>query len=241
VTGAKLRIQQCSWIARSVFGLTSGAQAENLGLVFHSGAGPEQLSFYLRDVSGRRGCFLAKVVKTSDASTITFFSMGEKVYQLAFSKGLKEYLWIRVDLSSSRDWWHELPGLGSHANWESAGLTHFFVVEVLGNSPEGCPTSWAEMEDLFDAPEKDYGRGLVEKLFQLDLAQNDGQTVPAKKHRRTVKSKKKSDLGKACKFSLRAPTQSLFYFSELFFGWETDRKSQKGKVHLPPQGGIGQS
>jgi len=176
-TEAKLRIQQCSWIIRAAFGLKNGAQAAKLGLVFHSGAGTHQLAFFLRDISGRKGCFLTKVVKKSDSSTITFFSMGGKVYQLAFCAGLKEYLWIRVDLTSLRDWWYELPGLGSHSNWESAGLAEFLVVEILGDSPDVSPTTWGEMEQLFEGPERDYDRGVVEALFNFNLSPQENRTA----------------------------------------------------------------
>jgi len=112
--------------------------------------------------------------------------MGEKVFQLAYSMGLKEFLWIRVDISTARDWWHELPGLGSHSNWETAGLAEFLVIEILGDSPGISPTTWGELEGLFDSPEKDFGKGTVEALFNFDLQEN--RTV-----RRIVRSKKKKD------------------------------------------------
>jgi len=188
MAAAKLRIQQCVWIVRAAFGLTNEVQAENLGLVLHSGSGPQQLAFFLRDVSGRKGCFLAKVVKRTDSSAITFFSMGGKVFQLARCASLKEYLWIRVDQSSGRDWWHELPGLGSYSNWESSGLADFLVIEVLGNTPSGSPITWGEMEELFATPEKDFSKGLVEALFNFDLSPRGTQGS-----RRIVRPKKKKD------------------------------------------------
>jgi len=114
--------------------------------------------------------------------------MGEKVFQLAYSVGLKEFLWIRVDITTARDWWHELPGLGSHSNWETAGLAEFLVIEILGDSPGISPTSWQEMEVLFDGPEKDFGKGTVEALFNFDLSPQDNQKV-----RRIVRSKKKKE------------------------------------------------